>query len=137
MTNDHRSFFSSKNAVLGALAVLPALLLAAPAAHSAAPDGDPAAGKKSFSLCLGCHTATPGKNGFGPSLVGAFGRESGDAPGYNYSNAMKSAHIEWDAASLDKFLTNPQAMVHGTKMSITVPNADTRSNIIAYLATLK
>lgn len=118
-------------------AVLPALLLAAPAAHSASSDGNAAAGKTSFAMCLGCHTATPGKNGFGPSLVGVLGRESGNAPGYNYSNAMKSAHIQWDAASVDKFLTNPQAMVHGTKMSITVPNANTRHNIIAYLATLK
>ena len=119
------------------LAMLPALLMVAPAAHSAPLTGDAAAGQGAFRACRGCHSVAPGKNGVGPSLAGVAGRESGTVSGYNYSTAMKSAHIDWDAASLDRFLASPQGMVHGTKMFASVPNATTRRNIIAYLATLK
>jgi cytochrome c len=112
-------------------------LLATPAAWAADPSGDAGAGKAAFRTCMACHTITPGRNGIGPSLDGVVGRVSGSEAGYNYSPAMKVAHITWTPASLDKFLTNPQADVHGTKMFLSVPNATTRSNIIAYLATLK
>ncbi len=50
---------------------------------------------------------------------------------------MTSAHITWDDASLDKFLNNPQGLVHGTKMFATVPDTTQRQDIIAYLDTLK
>jgi hypothetical protein len=49
----------------------------------------------------------------------------------------KSANITWNEQTLDKFLKSPSADVHGTKMFISVPNAENRHNIIAYLATLK
>jgi hypothetical protein len=67
----------------------------------------------------------------------AEGRKSGSAPGYNYSPALKSAGITWDEQELDKYLTNPPADIHGTKMVISVPNAEDRQNVIAYLKTLK
>jgi cytochrome c len=84
-------------------------------------------------------TASPkaGENKFGPSLAGVFGRKSGSAPGYDYSSALKSAGITWDEQELDKYLTNPPADVHGTKMVISVPSAEDRQNVIAYLKTLK
>jgi cytochrome c len=121
------------------MAVFPvaAFLLAAQAAQAADPGGNASAGKAAFSTCQACHTATPGRNGVGPSLAGVVGRPSGSIAGYNYSSAMKAAHITWSQASLDRFLTNPQAAVHGTKMFQSVPDANTRHNIIAYLATLK
>ena len=66
-----------------------------------------------------------------------FGRKSGSEPSYNYSPALKSAGITWDEQELDKYLTNPSADIHGTKMIISVPNAEDRQNVIAYLKTLK
>jgi hypothetical protein len=51
--------------------------------------------------------------------------------------ALKSAGITWDEQELDKYLANPPADVHGTKMVISVPNAEDRQNVIAYLKTLK
>ena len=39
--------------------------------------------------------------------------------------------------ALDKFLQNPSADVHGTKMVVSVPGNDDRQNVIAYLKTLK
>jgi cytochrome c len=99
--------------------------------------GDAAAGEHVFDRCTVCHSPKAGENKIGPSLAGVFGRKSGAAPGYNYSPALKSADITWDEQELDKYLANPPADVHGTKMVISVPNAEDRQNLIAYLKTLK
>lgn len=99
--------------------------------------GDAAAGEKVFARCTVCHSTKAGENKVGPSLAGVFGRKSGSEPKYNYSPAMKSAGITWDEQELDKYLTNPGADIHGTKMLISVPNAQDRADVIAYLQTLK
>jgi cytochrome c len=144
MTNTHRPSGSRHRHTRSALrdwrlmlAMLPVLGLAAPAARSAPLTGDAATGKTAFSACRGWHSVTPVRNGVGPSLAGVVGRQSGTVSGYNYSAPMKSANLDWDAASLDRFLANPQAVVHGTKMFVNVPNAATRRDIIAYLANSK
>ena len=117
---------------LGAIAVLP--LAASPALAA----GDAAAGKQFFTTtCAVCHSAEPGVNMIGPSLAGIFGSKSGTVPGYSFSSALKAAHITWDEQTLNKFLENPHADVHGTKMPISVPSANDRQNVIAYLKTLK
>jgi cytochrome c len=124
--------------------VVPGLMLAAVTCAATAvilskaeAAGDAAAGEHIFARCIACHSAKAGENKIGPSLAGVFGRKSGTAPGYNYSPAMKSADITWDEQQLDKYLANPAADVHGTKMVISVPNAEDRQNVIAYLKTLK
>jgi cytochrome c len=99
--------------------------------------GNAAAGEQIFIRCTVCHSPKAGENKIGPSLAGVYGRKSGSVPGYNYSPALKSAGITWDEQSLDKFLTNPAADVHGTKMVISIPNTEDRQNLIAYLMTLK
>ena len=117
---------------LGAIAALP--LAASPALAA----GDAAAGKEMFTTTCGvCHSAQPGVNMVGPSLAGIVGSKSGTVPGYSFSPAIKRADITWDEQTLDKFLQNPQADVHGTKMPISVPHAQDRENVIAYLKTLK
>jgi cytochrome c len=124
--------------------IVPQLALAAVMSVSAAAilskaaaAADPAAGEQVFARCAVCHSTKPGENKIGPSLAGVVGRKSGTAPGYNYSPALKAAGITWDEQQLDKFLANPAADVHGTKMAISVPNAQDRENVIAYLKTLK
>jgi cytochrome c len=99
--------------------------------------GNAAAGEQVFARCVVCHSPKAGENKIGPSLAGVVGRKSGSAPGYDYSPALKSAGITWDEQELDKYLTNPPADVHGTKMVISVPSAEDRQNVIAYLMTLK
>jgi cytochrome c len=99
--------------------------------------GNATDGQRDFSRCAACHSVQPGKDGIGPSLTGVAGRQSGTEPGYHYSPAMTSAHVTWNDASLDRFLSNPQCLVHGTKMFVTVPDAHQRQDIIAYLDTLK
>jgi cytochrome c len=102
-------------------------------------DGDAAAGELAFTAtCGACHSTEPGVNKIGPSLAGTVGAKSGAAPGYNFSRALKAANITWDEQTLDKFLENPPpADLHGTKMVISIPDAEDRHDIIAYLKTLK
>jgi len=90
-----------------------------------------------FARCAACHSTKAGENKIGPSLAGVVGSKSGSEPGYSYSPALKSANITWDEHTLDQFLANPTADIHGTKMFISVPNAADRENVIAYLQTLK
>lgn len=117
------------------MAAVSAILATSSTASSAA--GDPEAGQQVFARCAACHSTAPGETKVGPSLAGIFGRKSGAEPGYGYSAALKAADITWDANTLDKFLTNPAAMVPGTKMVVSIPNGTGRQNIIAYLQTLK
>ena len=101
--------------------------------------GDAAAGELAFTAsCGACHSTSPGVNKIGPSLAGIVGAKSGAAPGYNFSRTLKAANITWDEQTLDKFLENPRADVHDTKMVISgFPDAEDRNDIIAYLKTLK
>ncbi len=101
-------------------------------------DGDPAAGKSVFNKCMVCHSPEKGVNKIGPSLWGVVGRHSASIENFNYSEAMKKADKTWDPATLDVYLTDPRAMVPGTKMIFPgLKNADDRKNVIAYLETLK
>jgi cytochrome c len=105
------------------------------AAHA---QGDPAAGKTVFNKCAVCHTIDPAKKGLGPTLFGVVGRHSASLEGFSYSPAMKAADKTWDEATLDAYLTNPQAMVKGSKMIFPgLPKPEDRANVIAYLSTLK
>lgn len=100
--------------------------------------GDAEAGKKVFAKCAICHSTQPGKTTMGPSLFGVVGRHSGSLEGYSYSDAMKKADKTWDEKTLDAYLTNPKALVPGTKMIFPgLPKEEDRENVIAYLETLK
>ncbi|MBX7459015.1 cytochrome c family protein [Qipengyuania sp. 1NDH17] len=89
---------------------------------------------RSFAKCRACHTATSDRHGIGPSLAGAYGRSSASAPNYRYSTALKESGLVWDAATLDKFLENPRAMVPGTKMSFAgLKDPLQRAQVIAYI----
>ena len=115
-----------------------AALVALAGAVPARADGDPAAGKTVFAKCAICHTIDPAKKGIGPTLFGVVGRKSASIEGFSYSEAMKNANKTWDEATLDTYLTNPKALVPGTKMIFPgLPKAEDRANVIAYLATLK
>lgn len=88
--------------------------------------------------CAVCHSTDPGTNKLGPSLAGIVGRKSASLGDYSYSPAMSKANLTWDKATLDKYLTDPQAMVPGTKMIFPgVKDANDRKALIDYLATLQ
>jgi cytochrome c len=95
-------------------------------------EGDPARGKALFEKrCTGCHSLTANKQG--PQLQGVYGRASGTAPGYAYSDALKKAKIVWDDKSLDKWLTDPDAFLPGNNMDFLVAKPQERQDLIAYL----
>ena len=57
-------------------------------------------------------------------------------PSFNYSTALKRAHITWDTESLDRWLKDPDKVVPDTDMAFHVDKADERRDIIAYLKEL-
>ncbi len=125
---------NTRRVALRATAVLAGMSLAW-SASAATPAGTPTAAD--FTRCAGCHSTQAGQNKVGPSLAGVFDRASGSVPGYSYSAALKNAHLTWDEQTLDKFLQNPNGLVHGTKMFASVPDSDTRQRVIGYLKSLQ
>jgi cytochrome c len=120
-----------------------------PAAERAAPgntakatqsaDGGAANGQTvAQRYCVACHTLNSGGNALvGPNLYGVVGRPVAGVPGYNYSDALKGHHGDWDTASLDAFLKSPRAYVPGTHMTFPgIASTRDRQDLIAYLQTL-
>lgn len=125
-----------KTAAMAAPFAMGAVLLVASPAVAA----DAGQGAKVFaSQCAMCHARTAGAHsGIGPDLFGIEGRKAGSYPGYSYSPAMKSAGFAWTGAQIDKYLANPQQVVHGNKMPYAgVHDAAQRADVVAYLETLK
>jgi cytochrome c len=113
------------------------LAFAAPAAAAYAAEGDAAAGEAVFKQkCAVCHKVGEGaKNFVGPELNGIAGRKAGAVEGFAYSDGVKNAGFEWDAAKLNTWLTDPKAMIPGTKMIFPgLPKDTDRANVIAYLS---
>ena len=101
--------------------------------HGAAAAGDPERGRIAYQGCMGCHSID--EDDVGPRHRGVVGRRAGSVAGYAYSPALKASGLVWDAATLDRWLANPQALVPGTRMFYSLSNAGTRADVIAYLAT--
>ena len=118
-----------------ALVLVLAVAAAAARAEDTALKGDPAHGKVLYGGCMGCHSLDD--NDVGPKHRGVVGRKAGSVPDYAYSAALKASGIVWDPASLDRWLSNPQKLVPGAKMYYSVPDAQNRADLIAYLATQK
>jgi cytochrome c len=117
---------------LSAVVVVSATASAYADAASARSIGDPTHGKAVYQVCMGCHSLD--EDDVGPRHRGVVGRVAGTVPGYAYSPALKNSHIVWDSDTLDRWLTNPQALVPGAKMFFAMPNARDRADVIAYLA---
>lgn len=120
-----------------ALALLPALALS----QAAGPDqpalvGDVERGRLVFGPCRTCHYPDPamGHNN-GPNLHRIFGKVAGKQPGFDYySETFRNARFVWTPRLLDLWLANPRAMFpESTMMSLGVPDAQARADLIAYL----
>ena len=105
-------------------------VLAEPALAGPA-QGDPARGEEVYQACQDCHSLD--KNDVGPRHRGVFGRKAASLPDYPYSDALKALNMVWNDETLDKWLTDPQAMAPGTKMTFHLEGAQNRADVIAYL----
>jgi cytochrome c len=123
-----------KRVTNGPLLLAVATLALSLASHRALAD----AGQDVFAdNCAVCHSPDAGTNKLGPSLFGIVGRKAGSVADYTYAPAMKNAGLTWDATTLDKYVTDPQSVVPGTKMLFPgIKSADDRKALIQYLATL-
>lgn len=99
---------------------------------------DTTAGAVVFNaVCHLCHEVTEGKNRVGPSLYGLVGRRAGSISDFTYSPVLKASGITWNEDMLGKWITAPQNIVPGTRMTFAgLKDEKKRRDLIAYLKTL-
>lgn len=97
--------------------------------------GDPEAAFN--TACRTCHSVKAGDNRLGPHLNAIIGRKAGSAEGFAYSESVKKSGLVWDEATIDKFITNPDAVAPGNNMKPFpgVTDAGLRGKIIEFLKT--
>ena len=89
--------------------------------------------------CFACHSVDPKEKTLaGPSLYKIVGRKVASLPGYSYSQAMRGfakKNSKWTKPLLDRFVSNPDVLVHGTNMPFAgIKDPKERAALIAYLA---
>ena len=97
-------------------------------------------GERVFQRCYSCHSVDPNEIAKlqGPSLFQIIGRPAGTVAGFEYSEAMRekaATGLTWDAAILERYIADPEAVIPGTRMSVPPLRDDQdRADLIAYLA---
>ena len=81
-----------------------AFVAGAAATTPAGSSGDVDAGWTIYSRCVACHALAHDRTG--PRHCGLFGGRAGAVAGFDYSAAMKSSTIVWNAKALDRFLAD-------------------------------
>jgi cytochrome c len=70
-------------------------------------------------------------------LNGVIGRRIANVPDFGYSGALASRHDTWTESLIEKFITNPQSVVQGTRMPETGLGVMDAKAIAAYLKTTR
>lgn len=99
---------------------------------------DAANGRRLAQACRTCHEVAEGTgHRVGPNLWGVVGAPAGRHPDFAYSRALERSGLVWDAATLDAYLTNPQAVIPGGRMAYPGnPEEADRRDVVAYLEAL-
>jgi cytochrome c len=107
-----------------------ALLALAVCASAQAADAE--RGKTLYeSRCIACHSIEHDR--IGPRHRGLLGRKAGAVAGFDYSPALRTSKIVWNAKTLDAWLANPEGLIPGQRMNYSVPEASDRADLILYL----
>ena len=115
------------------LATFIGLMSALVSIAASAPDAS--RGRAAFEKrCSGCHALD--RVMVGPPLRAIFGRPAGRDSGFSYSDALRKSTVTWDAATLDRWLTDTETVVPGNEMAFRLGDAAERGDIIAYLKQL-
>ena len=96
-------------------------------------------GTQVIALCSACHALHPGEAPReGPNLSGVFGSVAGTNDRiFKYSPALVASKWLWEAATIDRFLTNPRRALPGTTMTfIGLKAPDEREAVTCYLQQL-
>ena len=97
--------------------------------------GDAARGRALFQRrCTGCHSLNANREG--PHLRGVYGRRAGSVPDFQYSASIKKSEVIWTDSTLNEWLTDTDAMVPGNGMGFSVPKAQDRADLIAFLRSI-
>jgi len=89
-----------------------------------------------LARCAVCH-GQEGEGAQGPSLRAAFGGKAASDEHFDYSRALRSTNLRWDAATLERFLAAPTEVIPGTAMTVPVESPADRKAIVTYLSTLR
>ena len=57
----------------------------------------------------------------------------GTLPDFTYSIGVKNLGVTWNDATLEKWLSDPEMVVKDNNMSFSVPKAEERRDLIAFL----
>jgi cytochrome c len=99
-------------------------------------DGDAVRGKAVFEKrCTGCHALVVDREG--PRLAGVYGRKAGSVPVFTYSAGLKNLGLTWNDTTLERWLSDPDMVAPDNNMSFSVPKAEERRDVIAYLKQAK
>lgn len=97
--------------------------------------GDAQRGQQAYEArCGGCHSVEADR--IGPRHAGIVGRRAGSVTGFAYSEALRNSGLTWNAALLERWLSNPAALVPGQRMGYQLADAQARADVVAYLSTL-
>jgi cytochrome c len=119
----------SKADVLALSALGPTLTGSEPAL---AGQGNPVLGKAAFEKrCTGCHALNADREG--PRLSGVYGRKAGSIAGFAYSKGLKNSGITWSDTTIERWLSDPNLMIPDNNMGFSIPRAEERRDLIAFL----
>ena len=111
----------------------------APPGPTAAAEPPPESFARVFEPCAHCHQIGPGaRSTAGPPLQGVIGRRAGTVDAYPYSQVLRESGLIWTAATLDRFVAAPQAVVPGTRMMFPgIEDPARRAALVAFIAAPK
>ncbi len=120
-----------------AIAVL-CMVVPAWAGTAWAQTSDLAAAQKQFvTSCAVCHAVEPGAPPRqGPNLSDRFGKPAATLEGFKYSEALTTSGFVWNEETMDRWITDSQAMRPGVTMPYRQADPAKRRLIIDYLKSL-